>query len=337
VLISLGRLSIAQLQIGMAAALPGLKLRLQEAKGAQASISANLEKLLGNGLNIDAILAGFNVEAIANFKPLDITKLGLQIQADLDFLNGKLLKLEKQLVDIQAALGVSGITAWAYRGPASDFGNQLSHASQGDVLTDALVLTATDPTAWAALSAVMFVGSVSLGGASAGGTLVELGQIPGPMLLTGLALTVPGLAADIAALAQQIANKSALLINAIELGIQIPQSPGTIALGIAASLPVLPGLAGMLPFASLNLQLDLGARFGLAKATELALAPVVASLEATLGGGGISAWAFNGPAKLLGSELGSALGSSSGDINGFAMSSTSPAAWAALSAVLKVS
>ena len=168
-LTSLGRLSIGQLQIGLSGVLPGLKLRLDEARGVKASIAANIDKSLGLNINIDALLAGFNPSAALQFKLPDIGKLGAQIQADVDLLNTKLGKIQLQIDAFQSAIGASA-AAWNYTGPTNAFAGQLGTAVSalgGSI--DALILTCSEPALWAALGALLYVGS-----SGANGTLNSL-------------------------------------------------------------------------------------------------------------------------------------------------------------------
>jgi microcystin-dependent protein len=64
---------------------------------------------------------------------------------------------------------------------------------------------------------------------------------------------------------------------------------------------------------------------------------VLANLQAPLGVAGIGVYAYDGPAASFGGELAAAIGGSTDHCNALALVAFEPAAWAALSAVMKVS
>jgi hypothetical protein len=167
---------------------------------------------------------------------------------------------------------------------------------------------------------ILSLGALSVGGAVPGASVAVSAGIAG---ING---ALPDIAARLTALAAfapspvsftaQIALASASLVSvnaAITAGLPVPD----IAVQLATVAAVVADLAAAV--AAVNAQLS-----------------VLAALQAPLAVGGVAAYAYDGAIGSLGSELGAAVGGGGTHSNALALVTTDPTAWAAMSAVLKV-
>lgn len=173
---------------------------------------------------------------------------------------------------------------------------------------------------------VVYCGELTIGGALPGANAAAIAAVAG---ING---ALPDILARIAALkafaplnvsiGAQLALAQSLVAN-IQTSIALGVAPPSIAAQIAAIAALLADLLTMLE--SVNVQLD-----------------IVLGFQSLLAAAGIHAYAFSGTSGALGGELATELasgtpgGSPTDPANAVALVTTSPAAWAALSQVCKV-
>lgn len=182
-----------------------------------------------------------------------------------------------------------------------------------------------------------YVGTLSVSALSLGVTLA----LPELTLRLG---ELTDLKAELQAKIDDITLKLGLIAD-----VSIP-NPVSLALGLNAALAGVAQIAVQFPLATVSigasLQADIDATLALMVAIDLKISlvtAILADLTLALSGGGIAAYAYEGRADRLGSELGSALagglpggGGHSQTINGLLLACSSPSDWAKLGVVLKV-
>lgn len=165
---------------------------------------------------------------------------------------------------------------------------------------------------------IVSLGSLSVGAAvpgmsasitaGLGGINAALPDLLGELIaLQAIVPTPPSMAAQLV-LAQQ-------LVSSLEAGLHTPGFP--------------------IPDITANLAAVIAALAAKIGAMQAQLA-ILTGLTAPLGQAGVSAWAYDGAIGSLGGELSAAVGGGGTHANALALVATDPAAWSALSVVMKV-
>lgn len=168
--------------------------------------------------------------------------------------------------------------------------------------------------------------------------VTPLGTLTGGAINTGVALAIPTIELKLGDVLGLIASMQANLD--VMIGLNIP-NPIDLTLGLEAALSAVADLSINLPSASLSLAGTIEVELALLLALSVSLGELLATLTAGMNAGGIAAYAYEGAASNLGSEVGQATSggiagtSPSNNVNALVLACADPSAWASLGLILK--
>lgn len=261
-------------------------------------------------------------------------------------LNASLGSLNAQLAiaaNLTALLGTAGVQLYSYSGALNGFGSAQSTATSsgfpggggGGANCNALVLATQVTATAAALSTVFATGSgpgLQYGGNASIGHCLPL-ALSGALALTAtVGLVLPSLSLQLAAFLQltpQLAFKLPSLTANLQAAVKLAAQ---LAFSVGVTVPTLNVQAAML----VKLQAEL-----LQLSGQLALS---LSISALLGLGGLSVYSYVGDVASFGATVSAGLqgglidgGSVAGACGAVVLATESPATWAAMGGVLKMS
>lgn len=315
----LGTLPLSAIQIGVAAALPGLSGRVNatasELSKVQASLAGLLDPSMPKFIPPDpATIAATLATAIAAQKgnlptamlPTTWITGGAtasgELAVELGLIDAELALVGSIGATLAAGLDVGSLATWAWGGPVGAFGTRLAAATRGGWGKVApgdpvggVVIASTAFADWQHFGASFNVGTTARAPASGGGSLAFLGELSGGKLNTGTLAAKQPIDLYLGQLeGARLAVQASLDLS---LGLNLP-SVDVLLPGLSVNLDDLIGNVLSLDLAG-GLELNIA---GLTAQLEM-LQLELGGFEAMISGGGLSVWKYDGPAGLFGASL----------------------------------
>ena len=351
-----GTLPVSGINLGLAAGAASIAEKVTKLTADISKLTAALDTQLSVTANFPPNLAGYAVAFAATldptalasaFNPLNWITLNaganLSLLADLALADAQIALVEPTVLDLEAGLAAPGIVGWSYSGRAAGFGRTLEAATRAgfpsagpDRDVSAIIIACADFASWGAFSAGFHTGDSSIRSLPA--TTDEerlrfLGSLGGGQWNTGAQALLSGLSLLLSGLRGAKSGAEAQID--LSLGIGLPDPSAIVNAGLSIDIDA--ALASMV-----SVQTDLTATIGAIQADSDATLSLTAELDAQLSAGGLTLWAYSGPASGLGSafapEVASGLpGAGSGPdgaIWGAAVACADPGAWAGFGRVV---
>jgi hypothetical protein len=340
VLSLVGTLPVSALNLGLTAAPVGLQaeveflaseiLRVQGLFAAQAQLALNVPA--------PTLAAELQVGVSAGALPTISLDMQAEIAIELGFIEAKLAVVGTLVAKLQAGVDAGGLIAWAYSGSTEGFGIQLDGATRfgfgavdPDTEVQGLVIASESFSAWGNFGLGFNTGrprQIS-GPVTSQQNLLLLGQLTGGQLNTGLLeVKVP---IDLFLFQLRGLKAQAQASLEVSLGGALPSAGADLGLDLDAAFD-----------AAINAGVDLDGMVRFLQLRVAGLLDIVANINAQLSGGGLSMWAWRGPAKEFGAALRAELvggmpgaGGPSTPVYGLAVACAVPSAWAAFGGIFR--
>lgn len=318
-----GTLPVAAINVGLAAALPGLA-----AKGA---------KLTADVTQLGVALAG-QVEVTADFPPNPASYVGTIgaalnpvdfaaainpaniIGASIDLSTDAAAQLALVTAQLEVAEGVSstlslgleasGVAGYSYSGPAPAFGSELERYTKAGIgktpptaQVQAVVIATESFASWGTFSQSVDTGGTAGAEATATPRLAFMGELPGRSWNPGVASVGTEIDLLVADLRGQKSGIEASLQLMAGLNLPDPEVVVDAGLNIFAEL----GIDGLLEN-MVNVQADITGSIDGVTAQIDAVVELTGGIAAQLSAGGLAFWTYTGTAAGLGEALRAALG-----------------------------
>ena len=345
VIAHVGSLPVSGVNLGIAAAVPGLSVEVAKLNALIAKLTggitlqAEIQSSFPPGPTFMLALAGYVTDpvtlalAFATWPTLTVDA-NADLGVELGVVEAQILIVEALVATLEAGVDSGGLTGWTYAGRAMGFGTRLQAATangfgtaEPDTQVSAILVACESFASWQAFSAQFNVGDTANTELAAGTTAEDLrcqGTLTGGQWNTGTLTLFARL--DALLLELRGLRFSILAQIDIALGLNLPNP--TLLLEIAADIDLDVCLDNLV-----NVSVDLTAEIGNIQLRIDAIAQLILDLHLTAGG--LSVWSYTGTAAGLGTAFAAAIADGvpggSGPrtpVYGVAIACNAPAAWA---------